>query len=218
MIKLLIFDADGILWKFSEKDLEIAMKKFFKKYDVDGNVINSRWNKIKDDVETGKIKYEKCFDIQFKGLNANKKIFKEWRHLHFNLPDIRIKPSPSVKPTLEKLRKRYKLAILTDDVKDYKYKKMICKRLGLDGLFEKIFCSCDIGFKKPHKKAFLTVLNYFKVKPSEALFIGHSKDEVEGARKQKIRTIAYRWDKGTKSDFYVKRFSEIPKILEKIEK
>jgi len=213
MIKLLIFDADGILWKVSEKDIERAMKIFFKKHDVDGNIINSRWNKIRYYVETGKIDYKKGFDIQFKGLKANEKIFKEWRNLHFNLLNVRIKPSPSVKPTLKKLKK-YKLAILTDDVKSYKYKIKICKRFGLDGL--KMFCSCDIGFKKPHKGAFLTVLNYFKVKPSETIFVGHSKDEVEGARKHRIRTIAYKWDKGTKSDFYVKRFSDIPKVLEKI--
>jgi len=87
--------------------------------------------------------------------------------------------------------------------------------LGIN-LFDKVFCSSDIGYEKPHKKAFFAVLNYFKLKPSEAVFVGHSKDEIEGARKHRIKTIAINWDRGTKFDFYAKRFSEIPKVLEKI--
>jgi FMN phosphatase YigB (HAD superfamily) len=216
MIKLLIFDADGILWKVSEKDLEKAMERFFRKYKIDGKVINSRWIKVRKKVETGKIKYDKAVDIQFKGFRVNKKILKDWHDIHFNLRGISIKFDSSIIPVLKELKKRYKLAVLTNDVKNYKYKEKICKRLGMSGIFERIFSSSDIDYMKPHKKAFLTVTNYFKVKCNEVVFVAHSKDELEGARKHKIKTIAYKWDKGAKSDFYIKSFSEIPKILEKI--
>jgi len=216
MIKLLIFDADGILWEVSHKDLENVMERFFRKYKIDGSVINSRWDKIKNKVETGKIKYDKAVDIQFKGFKVNKKILKDWYDIHFNLRDIGIKFDSSIIPTLKKLKKHYKLVILTNDIKNYKYKEKICKRVGLSGIFEKIFCSSDIGYAKPHKKAFLTITNYFKLKHSEIVFVAHSKDELEGAIKHRIKTIAYKWDKGTKADFYIKKFSEIPKVIEKI--
>jgi FMN phosphatase YigB (HAD superfamily) len=216
MIKLLVFDADGILWEVSEKDFKNAMERFFKKYNIDGRIINSKWDRIRDKVETGKIKYDKAIDIQFKGFKVNKKILKDWYDIHFNLRDIDIKFDSSIIPILKKLKKHYKLAILTDDVKNYKYKEKICKRLGLSKIFERIFSSSDIGYMKPHKKAFLTITSYFKVKRSEVVFVAHSKDELEGARKHRIKTIAYMWDKGSKADFYIKKFSEIPKILEKI--
>jgi len=216
MIKLLIFDAGDLLWKISRKDLEKHMNEFFKKYKIDGNLINSRWDKIKPNAETGKIKYKKAVEIQFKGLNINKKVLKEWSNLHLKLGPVRKKLNPYVKPILKKLKKKYKIVILTDDVKSCRHKNLICKQLGIDNIFDQIFCSYDIGYSKPHRKAFFTVLNNFKVKSNEAIFIGHSKDEIEGARKLKIKTIAINWDRGTKSDFYVKRFSEIPKILEKI--
>ena len=217
MIKLLIFDAGDLLWTCSVKDLERAMEKFFKKHKIDGDIVNSRWNKIKNRVEVGKIKYDDAIKIQFKGLVTNKKIIREWMDIHYEEMAFTRNLRPYVRPTLKKLKKRYKLAMLTDDYKGKRYKINICKRLGVD-LFDDIFSSQDIGFKKPQKGAFFTVLKHFKVKPEEAVFIGHSKDEVEGARKHKIITIAYKWDKGTKSDFYVKKFSEIPKVLEKIEK
>lgn len=215
MIKLLIFDAGDLLWTCSAKDLERAMEKFFKKNKIDGDIINSRWNKIKDRVEVGKIKYDDAIKIQFKGLVANKKIIREWMDIHYEEKAFTRNLCPYVRPTLKRLKKMYKLAMLTDDYKDKRYKINICKRLGVN-LFDDIFSSQDIGFKKPQKGAFFTVLKHFRVKPNEAVFIGHSKDEVEGARKIKIKTIAYKWDRGTKSDFYVKSFSEIPKVLEKI--
>jgi HAD superfamily hydrolase (TIGR01549 family) len=197
------------------KDLERAMEKFFKKNKIDGDIINSRWNKIKDRVEVGKIKYDDAIKIQFRGLVKNKKIIREWMDIHYEEMAFTRNLHPYVKPTLNRLKKRYKLAMLTDDYKGKRYKLKICKRLGVD-LFDDIFSSQDIGFKKPQKGAFFTVLKHFRVKPDEAVFVGHSKDEVEGARKHKIITIAYKWDRGTKSDFYVKRFSEIPIVLKKI--
>jgi HAD superfamily hydrolase (TIGR01549 family) len=215
MIKLLIFDAGDLLWTCSVKGLEKAMEKFFKKNKIDGDIINSRWNKIKSRVEVGKIKYDDAIKIQFKGLVTNKKIIREWMDIHYEEIAFTRNLRPYVRPTLKRLKKRYKLVMLTDDYKGKRYKLNICKRLGVD-LFDDIFSSQDTGFKKPQKGAFFTVLKHFRVKPEEVVFIGHSKDEVEGARKYKIITIAYKWDKGTKSDFYVKRFSDIPEVLEKI--
>ena len=108
------------------------------------------------------------------------------------------------------------MAVLSDSVHSNKIKSAMLKNKGIDKFFDAVFCSCDIGYQKPEREAYFTVLNRFKAKPEEAIFIGHSKDEIEGARKYKIKTIAIDWDKGTKSDFYVKKFSEIPKILKKI--
>jgi HAD superfamily hydrolase (TIGR01509 family) len=52
------------------------------------------------------------------------------------------------------------------------------------------FSESLIGYEKPHPKAYLAVLNYFKVKPEEAIFVWHDKEEMEGARKLGIRTIS----------------------------
>ncbi len=217
MIKLIIFDAGDLLWVRTEKNLERGMNDFFRKHKINGKIVNSRWKRIKKKVEVGKIRYDKATDIQFKGLGAGEEVLKEWFDFHIGEKMFRWKLRPYVRPTLSRLEKRYKLAILTDDYKGKEHKLMLCKRLGIC-LFDEIFSSHDIGFKKPQRGAYFTVLKHFKVKPNEAVFVGHSRDELEGARKFRIKTIAIDWDKGTKSDFYIKRFSEIPKVLEKIEK
>jgi FMN phosphatase YigB (HAD superfamily) len=215
MIKLLIFDAGDLLWRNSPKKLERRMNNFFKKYDINGKIINQRWNKIIPKVRTGKIKYGKAVKIEFKGFDVSKKGLKEWTGIHTKLIIGDFILNHHVKSTIRKLCKDYKIAILSDEVRSSDFKILVCKRLGID-IFDKVFCSTDIGYTKPHRKAYFTVLNHFKLKPNEAIFVGHSKDEIEGARKHGIRTIAIKWDRGTKSDFYVKKFSEIPKVLEKI--
>jgi HAD superfamily hydrolase (TIGR01509 family) len=214
MIKLLIFDAGDLLWR-TGGGYERAMKKFFKKYRIDDRIVISRWDKIKDKVEVGKIGYKEATELQLRGFNLSKKIVKEFLNLYFDAELISKKLHPFVKPTLTKLKRKYKLAILTNECKGKDFRINCCRKLGID-IFDELFSSYNIGYKKPQRKAFFIVLKHFKVKPSEAVFVGHSKDEIKGARKFKIKTIAIRWDKGTKSDYYVKSFKEIPKILEKI--
>jgi len=216
MIKLVIFDAGDLLWITANKRYEKAMDNFFEKYNIDGNLVKSRWDKIKSKVEVGKIKYKDSAKIEFKGMNLNKKILKEWIEMHMKGILIGKKLYPYVKPTLKKLKKYYKLAVLTDDYKGREQKILIYKKVGINDIFDETFSSQDICCKKPQRKAFFIVLNHFKVKPSEAVFVGHSEDEIEGARKFRIKTIAYKWDRGTKSNFYIKSFKEIPKVLERI--
>jgi HAD superfamily hydrolase (TIGR01549 family) len=217
MIKLLIFDAGDLLWKPSKKEYNRVQNFFFKKYGIDGKVVNNEWKKIEDKVQKGQIKLDEANRIELTkaGLH-NKKAVKEWKKLHWNMFFYKRKLNPGVKETLIKIKKNgYKLAILSDSVRESKTLRHSLSVFGMKNLFHSVFSSYDIGFLKPHRKAFFIVLNHFKVKPNEAIFVGHSKDEIEGARKLKIRTIAYKWDKGTKSDFYIKKFSEIPKILER---
>lgn len=214
MIKLLIFDAGDLLWKSSPKKLEKRMNIFFKKYDINGKIINHKWNKIISKVMTGEIKYDKAVQIEFKGFRISKKGLKEWTDIHTKLLIGDFVINPHVKSTLRRLCKDYKIAILSDEVRSSDFKILVCKRLGID-IFDEVFCSTDLGYTKPHRKVYFTVLNQFKVKPNETIFVGHSRDEIEGAKKYKIKTIAINWDRGTKADFYIKNFSEIPKVLEK---
>jgi len=106
MIKLLIFDAGDLLWKNSNIYTEKQMNNFFKKYEIDGDVISSRWNNLLPKVSTGKIKYSKAVEIEFKGLNLSKKIIREWTDIHTKNESKSKKLNPYVKYTLKKTQKR----------------------------------------------------------------------------------------------------------------
>lgn len=135
---------------------------------------------------------------------ANKKIYKK---LGIPTSKVRVwlkqdkriwfkytKLNKCIKEFLWKIRKvGIKIAILSDTVHPLKWRLEFFQRVGLikGKHYDKLFLSNLIGYEKPHPKAYLTVLKYFKVKPEEAIFIGHDKEEMEGAKKLGIKTVNF---------------------------
>jgi len=214
MIKLLIFDYNGLLTDFPRERWFREAKRFAKKHKVSLKKQNELWNELNKSVIIGKISLSEAQGMVIKKMGLGNDEAKEWIRMDTLIVENFIKPKKFVKPTLKKLRK-YKLAILSNAVHNKKIKYNALKNNNIKD-FDAIFCSCDIGYEKPQKKAYFFVLNHFKVKPYEAVFIGHSKKELKGARNCKIKTIAVKGDKGAKADFYAEDFAEIPKILENI--
>ena len=55
-------------------------------------------------------------------------------------------------------------------------------------MFNKIYLSHEIGFRKPNKHAFQIILNENSLKPNNVLFIDDSPQHIEGAKKLGIKT------------------------------
>ncbi|MFA4946092.1 MAG: hypothetical protein WC607_00935 [Candidatus Micrarchaeia archaeon] len=62
------------------------------------------------------------------------------------------------------------------------------------------------------------MLRRFKAKPNEAVFVAHARDELDGARRLGITTLAFRPDKGAHGDFETDDFRAIPGIVKRLEK
>jgi len=81
--------------------------------------------------------------------------------------------------TLKRLKPRYRLFLLSNIATPY---KQCFYNEGLYEFFEKVFFSCDIGFRKPELGAYQTILDYSGLKPKQLLMIGDSKvSDYEGA-------------------------------------
>ena len=81
--------------------------------------------------------------------------------------------------TLKRLKPHYRLFLLSNLATPY---KECFYNEGLDEYFEKVFFSCDIGFRKPERGAYQTILDYSGLKPKQLLMIGDSKvSDYEGA-------------------------------------
>lgn len=63
------------------------------------------------------------------------------------------------------------------------------RRHNLEGLFERIIVSCDVGYRKPHPQIFESLLKHLALSPSEILFVGDSYDhDIETPKKMGMRT------------------------------
>ena len=131
----------------------------------------------------------------------------------------KIKLCVSVKP-LWKLKQKYKLVVITNS--EYDFIKESIGRLKLNGLFDEIYTAEKFTTKdKLLKKLF----RKYKIKPSQAVFIGDRFSDIEYARKAGCIAIAIHnkcsWSTKTdilkeKPDFIIKDFRGLGRVLEKI--
>jgi 2-haloalkanoic acid dehalogenase type II len=123
-------------------------------------------------------------------------------------------------PTLRVLKdKNYKLALLSNT--ENFVASHLEENLGAKNYFDFFAYSYKIGYIKPDREAFLTVINHFNVKPEEALMVGDSlRSDINGAKKVGINTCYINrgkaaFDKFTiDPDFEVHTLKDIPKIIE----
>ena len=86
--------------------------------------------------------------------------------------------------------KGYKIFILSNETKeaqDYKVDKF-----KLQQIFNKIYCSADIGMTKRNPDAFKILVNNEKLNPEETLFIDDREHNLEMARTFGMKVIFYK--------------------------
>lgn len=95
---------------------------------------------------------------------------------------------------LEYLKAKYPLYIISNGFTETQYTKI--KSGGLEGYFQEIFLSDEIGYHKPSKEIFEFVLNKTKVNVKEALMIGDNiATDIIGAQKVMMDQIYFNPDK-----------------------
>jgi len=101
---------------------------------------------------------------------------------------MNIKPFPDVISNLAKLKKKYKLGLLTNTgVVGFNALKSI---INVDDYFEIILKSYETHLIKPDPKIFELILKKLGVKASEALMVGDSlRDDVKAAEKIGIKAV-----------------------------
>ena len=85
------------------------------------------------------------------------------------------------------------------------------KKIKLDEFIDCISCSSETGFTKDDKDSFLLAAKKLGLLPSEILFVGHQKYEMDGARSAGIRSVSI--IEGINEDLYVQNVGHIFKLV-----
>jgi len=198
MIKAIFFDLDNTLIDFMEmkqksceaaidamKKAGLAIKKekalkilfqLYSKYGIEHKEIFQKFLKKVN----GKIDYR----LVAHGIVAYRKI-----------KESSLVPYPNVIPTLAKLKKKYKLAIISDAPRMRAWLRLVTMQI--DNYFDVVITAADVRKTKVTAAPFRAALKALKLKPEEVLMVGDRIErDIKPAKALHIKTCYARY--GTK--------------------
>ena len=111
-------------------------------------------------------------------------IIDAWNALLLDIPEERVQ-------TLEALSKHYRLFLLSNTNElhvDY-FEKIVPGNRNFRDLFEKVYYSHIIGFRKPDERAFNIVIQENNLDAASTLFVDDREDNIEAAKKLGFKTL-----------------------------
>jgi HAD superfamily hydrolase (TIGR01509 family) len=121
-----------------------------------------------------------------------------------------MKLEPELVPLLQKMRPRFKAAIATNRTDTMNW---LLEEFGLDGYFDIVVTSSDVKFPKPQPDPLLKIMEYFQIKPWQAIYVGDSQVDQLAAKSAGIPLVAYR-NPDLNSDYHIQSLKELEGILE----
>ncbi len=215
MIKVIIFDLDGTLYKFKggctdfyktgifEEVRQRGIQFLAKRLGVPEEEAAQIWKRIKEDYNNDiSIGIEQEFGIS--------------RYVYFDTVwDIDaanyVEKNDELRLTLESIPA--KKVLLTNAPKVWA--KAVLKQLGLADTFNDLFFG-EGNIRKPAREAYMQITKALYVKPSEMLMVGNDEDEdLRVAKELEIKTVLI----GEKSEFAdacIPCIKELPSIISKL--
>jgi len=120
---------------------------------------------------------------------------------------------PGLKELLKKLKPRYGLAVATNRSNTI---GKVLETNGLTGFFDIVVSSLDVQTPKPHPEAIYKILDFFKISPEQAVYVGDSIVDWQTARAAGVTLIAYQND-ALDTPWQIKGLLEIEKLLQNLE-
>jgi len=205
MIKAVLLDYNNTLTQVDEKRKEKVIESFGLSQDDykkrHGMSLIYSLGRIKSDNEYLKL----CSNL------VGKQFTKEFLDVIQKTEIIDDKTIELVK----KLKRKYKLAIVANNVKNWVMKKL--EKYKIKNFFDIIVVSSEVGVRKPDPRIFSFTIKKLNVKPEECIFISDElNDDLSGAKVLGIKTIWLKKEKEEitfQPDFIINSLNEVEEIL-----
>lgn len=117
---------------------------------------------------------------------------------------------PHLIQLLGKIRPQIKTAIATNRTDTV---NGLLGAFGLGELFDLVVSSSDVNLPKPHPDALLKIIQYFRVQPEEAIYVGDSNVDEMAANAAGVPLIAFR-NPALSSAYHIDSLKELETILD----
>lgn len=212
MIKAIIFDLDNTLIDRQKAFREMLLRKFHLLFN-DENQINDMVNDIMKWDDNGTVERIVVFNKWAEKYNVTcispEELDKQWSNESGSIAFL----YDDVKDTLEKLKKKYKLAILTNGNTASQRRKL--NTINIYDLLDYTLVSSEVNMKKPDIKLFEYTAKQLNVKPNECVYVGDNYQiDVLGSRNANMQPIfVSRKDEKYDDVTTIKEISELLNIL-----
>ena len=179
--KAIIFDLGGVILNIDYK-LTIAEFEKLGVKNTDSFYSKKVQNPIFDKIEVGEISPKEFMEALERECNnaSVEQVESAWNAMLLDLPQNRL-------DLIKKLKNKCKIFLLsnTNEIHILALKNKIGEEAWAEfsALFDKMYLSFEIGFRKPAKGAFKIILEENNLKPHEVLFIDDSPQHIETAKK-----------------------------------
>ncbi len=193
MLKLVIFDFDGVLFNTAKYYLK-TRDVYFKRYNI-------KFTK-KEHKENLATTTKDFFNNVTKKYNLNLSYsvyFKEKKEIFYSFLN-KIKINPGVLNLLKELKKN-KVKIVLSSSNEKENVLFFLEKYKIKKYFDLILTSEDIKKHKPHPEAFLKPTKLLKIKPEESIGIEDSLQGIVSINSSKIKSIALLSEFTTRKDF-----------------
>ena len=206
--KHVFFDLDRTLWDFDKNSKE-TFSDIYNKYNIGSllhcNFIEFHENYRKHNTElweayrNGKIKKEflsvRRFLLTLNNFgNDNLSLAVKMAEDYIKISPTKNILFPNTIETLEYLKNKYYLYIITNGFAEVQYEKI--ENSGLKKYFKKAITSEEAGYQKPDKNIFEYSLKKAGAKPDESIMIGDDLNvDILGAKNAGIDQIYFNYDK-----------------------
>lgn len=185
MIKAIIFDLGGV---YFSPGTEIAYKKLIREFPyINPNKVRliMSGGKLSRGYKSGKYSKKEFWKKakELAGTNFDDKKFSRIWNSSYTL-------NKDVKNIAAKLRKDYKIAILSGNIRERV--RFLNKKHGFKKNFDVIVFSYMVGASKPKLKSYKEVLKRLKAKANECVFIDNSEKMLKPAEKLGMNTLLFK--------------------------
>jgi HAD superfamily hydrolase (TIGR01509 family) len=208
-IKALFFDAGDVLYYRPRKNEHLKAFLKSKKLSPASNIKEEK-QRLKNLAFMGQIKRHDYYSqiIRLYGIKNQRDIEAGIQAIEED--DNTIEIYDGVPETIMELKKRgYLLGIITDTAMPFSKKLKWFHDYGFGDVWDVMISSRDIGLRKPEPIMYELAIQQTCIEPSEAIFVGHKKSELEGAKCVGMKTIAINYDEDAPADYYINCFSEL---------
>jgi putative hydrolase of the HAD superfamily len=211
-VRAFLFDAGDVLYYRPKKKQDFAT--FLQKIGVDDSKKRSAEKEaLTRQAFKGQIDQDQFFSayLNLLGINEPQLISEGKRVLQDENSDVKF--FKGVRDTLLELKKKgYMLGIITDTANSVQAKLQWFELGGFGHVWDSIISSKEVGMEKPDPGMYNAALEQLGITADQAVFVGHRKSELDGARAVGIKTIGYNYDEDAQADIYITSFVELLKI------